>query len=59
MRILFRRVGWIAAAFVLLPLLAGCQPSDVAVNENAAQLAEDIRMFVEDFARQALAAYLF
>jgi len=59
MRILFRRLGRVAAAFVLVPLLAGCQPGDAVFNENAAQLAENLRMFVQDFARQALAAYLF
>jgi hypothetical protein len=59
MRILFRRLGRVTAAFVLVPLLAGCESGNAASNENAARLAENIGVFVQDLARQALAAYLF
>ena len=60
MRNLFKRAGQLATAAVLAGLLlfTGCQPADGVSNEGVAQLAENLRMFGEDFARQALAAYL-
>jgi hypothetical protein len=36
-------------------LLTGCQFGD----ESVGQLAENLKMFIEDSARQVLAAYLF
>ena len=61
MRSLFKPAGQIAAvlALGLLPWLTGCEPSTGSPGEGAAQFAETLRMFVEDFARQAVAAYLF
>ena len=61
MRNLFKRAGQIATAAVLAGLLSltGCQPGNGVSDQAVAQLAENLRMFVGDFARQALAAYLF
>ena len=55
MRNLPGSTGRIAAGAVLAGvfLLTGC-----ATDQVAAQLAESVAMFIEDFARQVLAAYL-
>ncbi len=56
-----KRAGPIAATALLAGLLplTGCQPDNVATGEGVAQLAENLQMFVADFVRQVLAAYLF
>jgi hypothetical protein len=60
-RILLQPARKIAAVLGLglMLSLAGCQPGDVAFNGNVAQFADTLKMLVEDFARQALAAFLF
>jgi hypothetical protein len=57
----FRHVGRIAAAaaLALVPWLAGCAPTPGSPGDTAAQFAESLGMFIADFARQVLAAFLF
>ncbi len=60
MRKRYGHIGQLAAAasLAIALLLTGCEPASGSGGEATAQFVENLRMFVADFARQALAAYL-
>lgn len=51
---------WLLAAAALLPALAGCEFRPGLANTSAPSMAlSDVESFLQDFAHQALAAFLF